>query len=68
MGKTLANCNKLSLSLIKTRHAKFKTTIVYFIITCGIKIVCAFAVSSVVKGNTWDDTNIKIISAPNDRA
>ena len=50
-GKTLANCNKLSLSSsIKTCHAKFKTTIVYFIITCGVKIVFAFAVSSVVRG------------------
>jgi len=28
----------------------FKTTIVYFVITCGAKIVHTFAVSSVVRG------------------
>ena len=44
-----------------TPHAKFKTTIIYFIITCGAKIVCAFAVSSVMRNNTQDGTNIKIL-------
>ena len=30
---------------------KLKTTIVYFIITCGVKMMGAFAVSSVVRGH-----------------
>jgi len=54
-GKTLANCNELSLSCsIKTCHLhamlSLKTTIVYCIIMCGTKIVHAF-------GNT---TNMKM--------
>ena len=56
VGKTLANCSELSLSsLIKSRcpHAmlKLKTTIAYFTITCGFKLVHAFAVSSVMRGH-----------------
>ena len=56
VGKTLANCIELFLSSsIRANHShatlKLKTTIFYFIIRCGIKMVCAFAVSSVVKGH-----------------
>ena len=48
--KTLANCNELSLSsLIKTCHMKFKTTIIYFI-TCSVKMVRMFVMSSVARG------------------
>ena len=55
VGKTLANCNELSLSfLTKTclLHAmlNLKTTIGYFIIMCSTKMVIAFVVSSVVRG------------------
>ena len=61
VGKTLANCNELPLVFLDentplVRHAKLKTTIVYFIITCRGKMVHAFAVSSVVR----DTTNIKM--------
>ena len=54
-GKLLANCNKLSLSsLIKTCHShgmlNLKLHLFYFIITCGNRMVCAFAASSVVRG------------------
>ena len=39
-GKTLANCNQSSLSsLNEACRAKFKATIIYFIITCGAKMV-----------------------------
>ena len=42
-----------------------KTTIVYFIITCGAKMVCTFAVSSVVRGyHEYKD----VWSAPKDGA
>ena len=64
------NCNELSLtSLIKTRHShttlNLKTTVIYFIIMCGAKMIRAFALSSVVRGyhefkDAWN--------APNNRA
>ena len=65
--KILANCNELSLSsLITTRHSRItlhlKTTMVYFIITCGIKMVCLFTVSSVVRVHKYKD----VCNAPND--
>ena len=57
----MANCNELPLVFLDentplVRHAKLKTTIVYFIITCRGKMVDALAVSSVVR----DTTNIKM--------
>ena len=52
VGKTLANCNELflfsSITTLKC-HAKFKTTIIYFVNACVAKMVHAFAVSSVVR-------------------
>ena len=64
---TLANCNESSLSsLIKTpltHHIKFKTTIVYFIITCGAKMVSIFAVHiKCGEGVTLGMTSIKDVS------
>ena len=58
----MANCNELSLSAsIETCHShatlNLKATIIYCIVTCGVKTMCAFAMSSVVR----DTTNIKII-------
>ena len=45
VGKTLANCNESSLSYPPlARHAKFKATIVHFIIMCGAKMVQVFVV------------------------
>ena len=73
-GKTLANsyCNELSLSSsIKTCHShatlnlKNYNNIVYFIITCGVKMMYTFAVSSVMRGyHKYKD----VWSAPIDRA
>ena len=61
------NCKELSLSSsIKTRHSNamlnLKTTIVYFIITHGTKMVHTFAASSVVRGyheykDVWNAPN-----------
>ena len=50
VGKTLANCILVFFKKTQHSHTHVKTTIVYFIITCGAKIVCSFAVSSVVRG------------------
>ena len=55
-GKTLVNCNKLSLSSsIKTCHQLATLNLkpqafIFMIIMCGIKIACVFASSSVVRG------------------
>ena len=55
MGKALANCNELSLSsLVKTSHLYTMLNLqlagIYFIITCGTKMVYTFALLSVVRG------------------
>ena len=49
----MANCNELPLvfldeNTLLVHHAKLKTTIVYFIITCQGKMVHAFASLSVI--------------------
>ena len=68
VGKTLANSNELSLSpSIKTCHLgttlNLNIKFTYFIITCSIKMVCAFGVSSLVRGHhDYKD----VWNAPND--
>ena len=67
MGKTLANCNKLSLSSsIKTCHLHVMLNLKpeSFILSSHVvlKIMCVFEVSSLVKGNTQDDMNIKMLN------
>ena len=54
--KTMTNCNELFLSsLIKISQShialKLNTTIIYFIIRCSVKMVCAFAMLGMVRGH-----------------